>query len=86
MGKANLPQPLEAKTKGFHWAKRAATAGMSAKKFSVIEGKRALKMLEEKGFTPLAFEVAPDGGFRFEVTALPSPATGAVVNPWDKVL
>jgi len=86
MGKVKLPPPTEGKTNGFHWAKKTAARAMPAKKFSVIEGKRVLKMLEEKGLKPLALEVAPDGGFRFEVAPLSGPASEADVNPWDKVL
>jgi len=86
MGKVKLPPPTEGKTNGFHWAKKTAARAMPAKKFSVIEGKRVLKMLEEKGLKPLALEVAPDGGFRFEVAPLSGPASEADVNPWDNVL
>ena len=86
MGKAKLPPLTEGKTSGFHWAKKAAARAMPTKKFSVIEGKRVLKMLEEKGLKPLALEVAPDGGFRFEVAPLSGPASEADANPWDKVL
>jgi len=87
MGKVDLPKPTEGKMNGFHWIKRAKEAGMKhSKKFSVIEGKRVLKMLEDKGLKAMALEVAPDGGFRFEVAPLSGPASEASVNPWDEVL
>lgn len=87
MGKSDLPKPTEGKMNGFHWIKRAKDAGMKhSKKFSVIEGKRVLKMLEDKGLKALALEVAPDGGFRFEVAPLSGPASEVSVNSWDDVL
>ncbi|RBP94761.1 hypothetical protein DFO80_1033 [Rhodobacter sp. 140A] len=87
MGKSDLPKPTEGKMNGFHWIRRAKDAGMKhSKKFSFIEGKRVLKMLEDKGLKALALEVAPDGGFRFEVAPLSGPASETTVNPWDEVL
>ncbi len=87
MAKSDLPKPAEGKLNGFHWIKRARASGAKhTKKFSVIEGKRVLKMLEGKGLKPLALEVAPDGGFRFEVAPLSAPASETSVNPWDEVV
>lgn len=86
MAKTDLPMPIEGKLNGFHWIKRARASGAKhTKKFSVIEGKRVLKMLEDKGLKALALEVAPDGGFRFEVASLSAPASETSVNPWDEV-
>lgn len=87
MAKSDLPKPTEGKLNGFHWIKRARASGAKhTKKFSVFEGKRVLKMLEDKGLKPLALEVAPDGGFRFEVAPPSGPASESSVNPWDEVL
>jgi hypothetical protein len=87
MDKVSLATPVQGTTGGFHWIKKATAAGTQpAKKFSVIEGKRVLKMLEENGLKPVALEVAPDGGFRFEVAPMGVPVVEAEVNLWDKVL
>lgn len=86
MAAADLPQPKQGKTKGLHWIKRAAALGPKPRKFSVPEGKRVLKMLEGQGLKASALEVAPDGGFRFEVKKMQDHGDVDPVNTWDEVL
>lgn len=85
MATADLPQPKQGKANGFHWIKRAAALGPKPRKFSVPEGKRVLKMLERQGLKASALEVAPDGGFRFEVIEKTGEECSHGDNSWDEV-
>lgn len=85
MATADLPQPKQGKTKGFHWIKRAKALSAATRKFSVPEGKRVLKMLEAQGLKASALEIAPDGGFRFEVVTKQGDDCVIEDNSWDEV-
>ena len=82
-----LPKLKPNSDKPFAWARKMKVQKTKAKKFSVPEVKKALKLVQTAGLTAAAFEIAPDGTFRLEL-ATQSEATENTLseNPWDKVL
>lgn len=82
-----LPKLKPNSDKPFAWARKMKVQKTKAKKFSVPEVKKALKLMQTAGLTAAALETAPDGTFRLELTTHSETAENtASENPWDEVL
>lgn len=86
MTKLDSSQMPSGKGPNVSWVKKAAAFGSKPKSFSVPEGKRVLKMLIAQGLSASAIQVAPDGGFRFELVPTLNAEKEPEENSWDEVL
>jgi hypothetical protein len=82
----DLPKDKDGKKKTFQWIKKAAAQAAKSKSFSVVEGKKILKMLQTNGYTASALQVDGNGIFRVECALSSQPSETAVDNPWDEVI
>ena len=86
MNLPDLPKNEDGKKKAFQWAKKAAAQAPKPKSFSVVEGKKILKMLQANGYNAAALQVDGNGSFRVECALSNQPSDTAVDNPWDEVI
>ncbi len=81
---AALPTGAGPKSKPFSWIKRARTLAPANGKLSVVEMKKAVKVLHGLGKSVSGIEGKPDGSFRVLVRHDPENAHDQ--NPFDEVL
>lgn len=79
-----LPKGKIPQTKPFDWIKRARTLAPANGKLSVVEMKKAVKVLHGFGKSVSGIEGKPDGSFRVLVQHDPENAPDQ--NPFDEVL
>lgn len=81
---AALPKSNAVKAKPFSWIKRARALTPVDGKLSVVEMKKAVKVLHGLGKSVSGIEGKPDGSFRVLVQHDPDKAPDQ--NPFDEVL
>ena len=67
------------------WAKRTVSSAAKKPSLSVVEAKKAIKLLKGVGKSIASIEVLPDGGFRIVATGQGAP-TQEPINKFDVVL
>ncbi|ARE39864.1 hypothetical protein RGUI_1723 [Rhodovulum sp. P5] len=82
---ASLPAEKGSKAPSFGWIKRARKLAPANGKLSVVEMKKAAKVLQGIGKPVSGIEAMPDGSFRVLVQHS-EPAPPPDSNPWDEVL